>query len=218
MRFDKSMLRLYAVTDRNWLSQAADDPLAAKALAAQLKEALLGGITCIQLREKNINDEEFLAIAKKVQTVANRFRIPFFINDNIDVAVSCNADGVHVGQSDMEAGDVRKKIGKDVILGVSVQTKEQAVIAEKQGADYLGVGAMFSTARKNDADSVSISELQEICDSVSIPVVAIGGISCENLSLLYGSGIAGIAVISAIFGQKDIKAATEQLRLLADKF
>lgn len=212
------MLRLYAVTDRRWLSPTVDDPLAAKALATQLEQTLQGGTTCVQLREKNISNKEFLVIAKELQAVANRFHIPFFINDNIDVAVSCNADGVHVGQSDMGAGDVREKIGKDIMLGVSVQTKEQAVIAEKQGADYLGVGAMFPTERKEDADSVSPRELKEICASVSIPVVAIGGINCENVSQLYGSGIAGIAVISAIFGQKDIKAATEQLQLLTDKF
>ena len=136
------------------------------------------------------------------------------INDNVDIALEMDADGVHVGQSDMEADDVRAKLGPDKIIGVSAQTVEQAVLAEKRGADYLGVGAVFKTGSKDDADDVSHDELQKICEAVDIPVIAIGGINKENVSELAGTGICGIAVISAIFAEKDIKKATEKLKNL----
>ena len=138
--------------------------------------------------------------------------MPFVIDDNIDVAVAVDADGVHVGQSDMEAMDVRKILGPDKIIGVSAQTVEQAIIAEKHGADYLGVGAVFTTGSKDDADDVSHETLKAICEAVSIPVIAIGGITKDNVAELAGSGICGVAVISAIFGQKDIQKATEELK------
>ena len=138
--------------------------------------------------------------------------MPFVINDNVDIALKMDADGVHVGQSDMEAGDVRKKIGDDKIIGVSAQTVEQAVLAEKHGADYLGVGAVFPTGSKDDAEDVSYDTLKAICEAVDIPVIAIGGITKDNIKDLAGSGICGIAVISAIFAQKDIEAATAELK------
>ena len=134
------------------------------------------------------------------------------MNDNVDIAISMDADGVHVGQSDMEAGDVRAKLGPDKIIGVSAQTVEQAVLAEKHGADYLGVGAVFPTGSKDDADDVSYETLKAICEAVSIPVIAIGGITQENVKELAGSGICGIAVISAIYAQQDIRKASEDLK------
>ena len=146
--------------------------------------------------------------------VTDQYHVPFIINDNIEVALKADADGVHVGQKDMEAGNVRELIGKDKILGVSAQTVEQALAAERSGADYLGVGAVFSTATKQDAQNVGISVLKEICRAVSIPVVAIGGINAYNIKELKGSGIAGAAVVSALFAQNDIKAAAENLSFL----
>ena len=144
--------------------------------------------------------------------MAKEYGVPFVVNDNVDIAVRMNADGVHVGQSDMEAGNVRALIGPDKILGVSAQTVEQAVLAEKRGADYLGVGAVFPTGSKDDADDVSHETLRAICEAVSIPVVAIGGITLQNVKELSGSGICGVAVISAIFAQKDIREAAMQLK------
>lgn len=196
-------LLLYAVTDRSWLGN--------QTLAEQVEETLKGGTTFVQLREKTMNEYEFLKEAWEIHSLCKKYKVPFVINDNVDIAVKCNADGVHVGQEDMEAGSVRKKLGENKILGVSVQTVEQAIIAEKNGADYLGVGAVFSTSTKLDADTVSYEMLRKICKSVTIPVVAIGGIGVQNVEKLKGSGIKGIAVVSAIFAQKQIKSATEQL-------
>ena len=166
----------------------------------------------MQLREKDLDEEHFLEEAKELQALCRRYGVPFIVNDNVDVALAMGADGIHVGQSDMEAGDVRKLLGPDRILGVSAQTVEQALLAQKRGADYLGVGAVFPTGSKDDADDVSYDTLRAICEAVSIPVVAIGGISQSNVMQLRGSGICGIAVISAIFAQKDIKAATKKLK------
>ena len=143
--------------------------------------------------------------------------MPFVINDNVEIAVAMDADGVHVGQSDMEAGDVREKLGPDKIIGVSAQTVEQALLAEKRGADYLGVGAVFATGSKDDADDVSHETLKAICEAVKIPVIAIGGISKHNVMELSGSGICGIAVISAIFAQPDIEAATKELKEITEE-
>lgn len=207
MKVDKSSLLLYAVTDRTWLGNAS--------MAAQVEEAVRSGATFIQLREKQLDFELFLKQAKEIKAVTDRYKIPFVINDNVKVALACGADGVHVGQSDMNAGNVRRLIGNDKILGVSAQTVEQAILAEQGGADYLGVGAVFSTATKQDADAVSFDTLKDICLAVSIPVVAIGGISEDNLLILSGSGVSGIAVVSAIFAQPDIAAATMNLRRLA---
>lgn len=206
MKCDKESLLLYAVTDRAWLNGAT--------LYEQVELALQGGATFIQLREKELDEENFLKEAIEIQELCRQYGVPFVVNDNVDIALRMNADGVHVGQSDMEAGDVRKLIGEDKILGVSAQTVEQAVLAKKRGADYLGVGAVFHTGSKDDADDVSHETLKAICDAVDIPVVAIGGISRDNVMQLSGSGICGIAVISAIFAQKDIKAATAELKEL----
>ena len=163
-----------------------------------------------------MDEEAFYEEALEIKKLCKEKGVPFIINDNVDVALRCDADGVHVGQSDMEAQDVRAKLGADKIIGVSARTVEQAVKAEKMGADYLGVGAVFSTSTKLDAREVSWETLKEICETVSIPVVAIGGITADNLSQLAGTGVDGVAVVSAIFAQKDIKAATENLRKLSE--
>ena len=204
MKCDKKDLLLYAVTDRHWLD--------GRKLADVVKESLDGGVTFVQLREKTLEDDKFLEEARELKELCREYKVPFVINDNVDIAIAMDADGVHVGQSDMEAGNVREKLGPDKIIGVSAQTVEQAVLAEKRGADYLGVGAVFPTGSKDDAVEVSHETLKAICEAVSIPVIAIGGISVNNVSELAGSGIAGIAVISAIYAAKDIKKATEDLK------
>lgn len=200
----KNSMLLYAVTDRYWLGE--------ETLLSQVEKAIKGGATFIQLREKNLDHDSFLKEAIEIQKLCKQYKVPFVVNDDVDIALTMDADGVHVGQSDMEAQDVREKIGPDKIIGVSAQTVEQAVLAEKRGADYLGVGAVFPTGSKDDADDVSFDTLKAICQAVSIPVVAIGGISRNNVMELKGSGIDGIAVISAIFAQKDIEKATAELR------
>lgn len=209
MKFDKKDLLLYVVTDRSWLGN--------ESLYIQVEKALTGGATFIQLREKELEVGKFLEEAKEIKDLCKKWHVPFVVNDNVDIAITTDADGVHVGQKDMEAGNVRELIGRDKILGVSVQTVEQAVLAEKRGADYLGVGAVFYTGSKADADYVSYETLREICQAVSIPVVAIGGITADNIMGLSGSGICGIAVISAIFAQSDIVKATARLRDLTEK-
>lgn len=209
MKCDKKDLLLYAVTDRYWLD--------GRSLKEVVKESLDGGVTFLQLREKNLDDETFLQEAIELQEMCKEYRIPFVVNDNVDIALQMNADGVHVGQSDMEAGCVREKLGPDKILGVSAQTVEQAILAEKRGADYLGVGAVFTTGSKADAEDVSHETLKAICEAVSIPVVAIGGITKDNVSLLKGTGICGVAVISAIYAQKNIKEAAKELKETVEK-
>ena len=209
MSLDKNSLELYAITDRHWLNGAS--------LYDQVEQTILGGATFMQVREKELDKEDFLNEAIEIQRLCKAHHIPFVINDNVEIARSIDADGVHVGQSDMKAGDVRALIGSDKILGVSVQTVEHAVLAEKNGADYLGVGAVFQTGSKADADDVSHETLKAICEAVSIPVIAIGGITKDNVMQLAGSGICGIAVISAIFAQKDIYAATAELKKQIDK-
>ena len=204
MNVTKESLLLYAVTDRYWLD--------GRTLKSAVEEALEGGVTFVQLREKNLGNEDFMQEAKELQALCREYGVPFIVNDNVDVALAMGADGVHVGQHDMQAGDVRKLLGPDKILGVSAQTVEQALLAQKNGADYLGVGAVFPTGSKDDADDVSFETLKAICGAVSIPVVAIGGISLNNVKQLTGSGICGIAVISAIFAQKDIKEASALLK------
>ena len=204
MNVDKKDLLLYAVTDRHWLN--------GRTLYSVVKESLDGGETFLQLREKELDEVHFLEEAKELQQLCREYQVPFIVNDNVDIAISMDADGVHVGQSDMEAGDVRAKLGPDKIIGVSAQTVEQAVLAEKHGADYLGVGAVFPTGSKDDADDVSYETLKAICEAVSIPVIAIGGITQENVKELAGSGICGIAVISAIYAQQDIRKASEDLK------
>lgn len=199
----KSLL-LYAVTDRHWTGE--------KTLYQQTEEALLGGTTFLQIREKELNEADFEKEALELQALCKKYKIPFIVNDNVELAKKIDADGVHVGQEDMNACKVRELLGPDKILGVSAQTVEEAILAEKEGADYLGVGAVFPTGSKSDAIDVSHETLKAICKAVKIPVVAIGGITKDNLCQLKGSGIAGISVISAIFAQKDIKAAAEDLK------
>ena len=195
------------MTDRAWLGD--------KTLSWQVEESLKGGATMIQLREKHLDHEHFLKEAKEIKELCRKYQVPFLINDDVDLAVEVDADGVHVGQHDMEAEEVRKKIGPNHILGVSAQTVEQALLAQQAGADYLGVGAVFPTGTKDDADAVSIQTLGEICRAVSIPVVAIGGIGQHNVMQLAGSGICGIAVVSAIYAQPDIQNAASTLHALA---
>ena len=204
MKLDKKDLLLYAVTDRHWLGD--------RTLYEVVKESLDGGATFIQLREKNLDTAHFLEEAKELKKLCAEYKVPFVINDNVDIALKIDADGVHVGQSDMEAGDVRAMLGPDKIIGVSAQTVEQAILAEKRGADYLGVGAVFPTGSKDDADDVSHETLKAICRAVNIPVIAIGGITVENTPYLKGTGICGIAVISAIYGQNNITEATKKLK------
>ena len=198
---------VYAVTDRTWLN--------GQTLEEQVEKAIKGGATFLQLREKKLCYDDFLKQAIALKKITDKYNIPFVINDNVDIAIAVGADGVHVGQKDMEAGKVRQKLGQNKIIGVSVQTVEQAILAQKQGADYLGVGAVFSTSTKLDASEVSFETLQKICNAVSIPVVAIGGISQSNILQLKGSGIDGVAVVSAIFAQKDITQATKELVALS---
>ena len=198
-------LLLYAVTDRAWLGN--------ETLYEQVEKSLKGGVTFVQLREKKLDEESFLQEAIEIKELCKKYNVPFVINDNVDIAIKMDADGVHVGQSDMEAGDVRKKLGPDKIIGVSAQTVEQAILAEKHGADYLGVGAVFPTGSKDDAEDVPFETLKAICEAVSIPVIAIGGITKDNVKELAGSGICGIAVISAIFASKDIEIATKELKV-----
>lgn len=206
MSLNKDSLLLYAVTDRHWLN--------GNSLCEQVEQALLGGATFIQLREKELDKRNFLSEAIEIKELCSRYHVPFVINDNVEIALCMNADGVHVGQSDMEALVVRSILGKNKILGVSVQTVEQAILAEAQGADYLGVGAVFHTGSKADADDVSFDTLKAICEAVDIPVIAIGGITKENVIKLKKSGICGVAVISAIFAAKDIRKSTEELKEL----
>ena len=202
-------LLLYAVTDRSWLR--------GQSLCEQVEEARLGGATCIQLREKELNSADFLAEAIEIQNLCRQYKVPFMINDNVEIACKIHADGIHVGQHDMEAGHVRALLRGDKILGVSVQNVEQALLAEQRGADYLGVGAIFQTGSKTDADDVSYETLKAICEAVQIPVVAIGGIGPQNILELKGSGISGVAVISAIFASENIRIATTELKKLAEK-
>jgi thiamine-phosphate pyrophosphorylase len=209
MRCGKEDLLLYAVTDRFWLN--------GETLYSQVEKALKGGATFVQLREKTLGREAFLSEAKEIKELCRHYTVPFVINDDVEIAITADADGVHVGQSDMEAGSVREKLGPDKILGVSAQTVEQAIFAEQKGADYLGVGAVFPTGTKADADEVSYETLKAICEMVKIPVIAIGGISRDNVILLKGSGISGIAVISALFAQPDIERATVELKELTER-
>lgn len=208
MKLNNSLL-LYAITDRHWLN--------GKTLYSQVELALKGGATMIQIREKDIDENAFLKEAEQIQSLCAKYCVPFIVNDNVELAVKIGADGVHVGQSDMAAKDVRALIGKDKILGVSAQTVKQALEAQKCGADYLGTGAVFPTGSKDDAQVLGVQTLKEICSAVNIPVVAIGGISKDNILELKKSGIAGVSVISAIFAQNDIVAATAELKSLAEQ-
>lgn len=202
-------LLLYGVTDRRGLGGLS--------LAEAVRQSLDGGVTFVQLREKHLGREEFAAEALTLKALCAEYGVPFVINDDVELAAEVDADGVHVGQSDMAAGDVRARIGEGKILGVSAQTVEQAVAAEKCGADYLGVGAVFPTGSKDDAEDVSYDTLRDICNAVSIPVIAIGGITAANAAKLSGSGICGVAVISAIYCADDIAKAARTMRAAVEK-
>ncbi len=206
MNVTKANLLLYAVTT----SDANVD--------SQVEKAILGGATFIQLRAKDLTFSQFLSLAKKVKKVTDKYKIPFVINDNVEVAVAVNADGVHLGQSDLQLVEARNVLGANKIIGVSAQTLEEALKAQRNGADYIGVGAMFKTTSKCDASYVSVEQLSEICNGVTIPVVAIGGINKNNISTLSRSGISGVAVISAIFNANDIRNSTEELLKILKKY
>ena len=209
----KTSLLLYAVTDRAWLGKN----FCCETLSDAVFQAIEGGATLIQLREKELSEKEFLDEAFSIKEICASKKIPLIINYNVKIAKETDVCGVHIGQRDMELKEARKILGAEKIIGVSCQTVEQALQAEKNGADYLGVGAVFSTSTKTDADNVPLSTLKEICSSVKIPVVAIGGISLQNMSQLKGSGIAGVSVISAIFAQQDIRSSTKELKSSAEK-
>lgn len=209
MKCDKKSMRLYAVTDRAWVGK--------QTLYEQVESALKGGATCIQLREKELDAEDFLQEAKEIKTLCKQYHVPFFINDNVEVAIQCHADGIHVGQDDMPVSQVRKLVGNDMMIGVSAHTVEEALEAEKNGADCLGVGAMFSTTTKTDADLVSQETLRAICRTVQIPVAAIGGINEDNMMQLAGCGIDGVALVSAIFSAQDIEKECQKLLRLSEK-
>lgn len=208
MRFDKKYMHLYAVTDRAWTGN--------KTLYEQIKEALENGVTCVQLREKNLDETSFIEEAKKICVLCRQYNTPFIVNDNVKVAIASNADGIHIGQDDMGLKDVRKIVGENMIIGISAHTVEEAKFAQENGADYIGIGAVFETSTKNDVDVIPYEKVKSICDAVDIPKVAIGGINAENILKLKGSGIDGVAVVSAIFGAKDIGKATKELYTLAN--
>ena len=208
MKCKEEYMRLYAVTDRMWTGK--------QTLMEQVEDALKGGATCVQLREKELDEESFLQEAYEMKALCEKYGVPFFINDNVEIAIKCKADGIHVGQDDMEASNVRALVGEEMMIGVSVNCVEQALAAVQAGADCLGVGAMFSTATKLDADSVSFETLKEICNAVDIPVVAIGGISKENMMQLKGTDVDGVALVSAIFGAENIEEECKELRLLSE--
>lgn len=209
MKCDKNSLLLYAVTDRTWTRR--------QDLYEQVFLAIKGGATFVQFREKGEYTDKITEEALKIQKLCRENNIPFVINDRADIAANINADGVHIGQNDMSVECAKTLIGSDKIIGVSVQTVKQAVEAQEQGADYLGVGAVFPTSSKKDADFVSFDTLKKICAAVSIPVIAIGGINENNVLALSGSGICGIAVISAIFASDDIERKTSVLQKLTKR-
>ena len=204
MKFSKDMLLLYAVTDRSWTQD--------QTLYDQIEAALKGGVTIVQLREKNLPEDEFVAEAIRVKELCSRYNVPLIINDNADVALKSGADGVHVGIEDTPVAELRQKVGKDFIIGATAKTVEQAQSAEKAGADYLGVGAVFPSPTKKNAIRITAEKLIEICSSVSVPAVAIGGISLDNVSEIKGCGMSGIAVVSAIFASDDIQKAASELK------
>ena len=212
MKFSKDEIRrammLYAVTDRMWLKEGEE-------LSNACQKALENGVTFLQIREKDLDEVDFEREAKELKILCEGYKVPFVVNDNIDIALKVDADGVHVGQSDIKGRDIRAIIGPNKILGISAGTVEEAIDAQKAGADYIGVGAVFGTSTKKNAKHVSVEKLREISKAITIPVVAIGGISKDNLSQLSGSEIDGVAVVSAIFAAENIEEATTELLELA---
>ena len=207
MRCDPESMLLYAVTDRAWTDR--------QTLYRQVEQALKGGVTCVQLREKELDREACLAEALEISALCRAYGVPFIVNDSVEIALACGADGVHVGQSDMDAGQVRALAGGRLMIGVSARTVEQALRAQEAGADYLGVGAVFGTSTKRDAKAISHQTLKEICAAVDIPVVAIGGVSRDNILELSGTGVDGVALVSAIFAAEDIESRCRELKVLA---
>lgn len=204
MKLEKEQMLLYAVTDRAWVGR--------QTLYEQVEDALKGGVTMVQLREKTLSEEEFVREARGIKELCHRYGVPFIINDNVKVALKCGADGVHVGIEDVPVAEIREKVGPDFIIGATAKTVEQAKAAEAAGADYLGVGAVFPSPTKKTAIRITKEQLREICSSVSIPAVAIGGITYDNVTELAGGGMDGVAVVSAVFGAEDITSATVVLK------
>ena len=207
--FSRNSLKLYAITDR--------DCLRGRDLAEQVEQAILGGVTCIQLREKDIPENELIAEAKLLKGLCRAYGVPLIINDNWQAALQCGADGVHVGMEDTPVSEIRQIAGDDFIIGATAKTVQQAEYAQSSGADYLGVGAVFPSPTKKNALRITPDMLREICAAVTIPVCAIGGITAGNLSEIKGCGQAGIAVVSAVFGQEDVKSAAAELRSLIQR-
>ncbi len=201
---------LYLCTDRNIMST--------ETLEQAVEAAVKGGCTVVQLREKNCTSYEFYELALSVKNITDYYGVPLIINDRLDIAAAVNADGVHLGQKDLPANIARAVLGESKIIGVSANNLEAALKAENDGADYLGVGAVFATGTKKDTKPVAIESLKEICSRVSIPVVAIGGIKRDNISLLNGTGISGVAVISSVIGKPDISSAARELKALFNPF
>lgn len=200
---------LYAVTDRSWVGK--------QSLYEQVESALKGGVTCVQLREKNLDNAAFLNEAIEISALCKRYKVPFFINDNVEIAIKCHADGIHVGQDDMDAAQIRRIVGDDMIIGVSVHSVKEALEAVKNSADCLGVGAVFPTSTKTDVNVLPKETLRDICSAVNIPIVAIGGINKSNISRLAGIGVDGVALVSAIFAADDIENECKLLRKLSEE-
>ena len=201
---NKDALKLYAITDRSWLN--------GETLADEVEKALRGGATIVQLREKDLDHDALLKEAVEIGALCRRYAVPFIINDDVQIALQCGADGVHVGQEDMAAAEARRLLGPDKIVGVTCKTVEQAIEAARQGADYLGSGAMFPSLAKPGATGISFDTLRAICAAVETPVVAIGGITHDNMDKLQGTGIAGVCVVGAIFAQPDPEQAARALK------
>ena len=202
-------MRLYLVTDRSWLH--------GRTLESQVEEAILGGVTLVQLREKHTTGEELLALAQRVKKVTDRYNVPLIINDYVDIALQIDAAGVHLGQSDDDIRMVREKLGMNKIIGASAHNVEEALAAYAAGADYLGSGAAFGSSTKGDAGKISLETLTKVAKCVPIPVVAIGGIDEDNVAALRGRNLAGIAVVSAILAQPDVRKAAQMMRIQADE-
>lgn len=207
MKLDKQTMQLYAITDRSCLGS--------NNLIEYIEQAILGGVTILQLREKDIDYDTYVKLATEVKQITDQYNIPLIINDRVDVALASNASGVHIGINDMKIHKARTMLGKDKIIGVSARTVEQALDAQKNGADYLGVGAVFNTNTKKDAKSISLDVLRDICCAVNIPVVAIGGITVHNILDLKNCNMNGVAVISAIFAQENPYKASQELYSLS---
>ena len=210
MKIKKEVLKLYAITNSKFSFGNESS------FSEQIESALKGGATCLQLREKSLKEELFLEKAKKIKSICKKFGVPLIINDNVNIAKEVDADGVHIGQEDIPLSDAIKILGKNKVIGVSVFNVKEALLAEKMGATYLGVGSIFKTNSKPDAKMVTLNTLSEICKTVKIPVVAIGGINESNIFELKGSGVSGVAIISAIFSVKDIEKTTKEFKKFAD--